>query len=319
MVTDFQKSEFKVDGFSTKSIPWLLLILISVLLSYWGIVLLLQFLALLFVIFPSLYKKLHLKKLSLSFLRIPQTIFIILSLIPTVNFKGNWFMEDYSQTKEIKNVKSLTKFFYYKKIDYLIIYPGIISLSYRIIFNIEEHVYGSIEETGYLVGLSFGGFFSAFLLIPLLFMCYFLIVWILEDVGIKIVKVNQNPRRNGSERGDTNETDELSSLSSSIRNLIGLFAGISTISWIAEQMNITGSGSSVELIGSIAVIFAFLVMYSGPGLLMGVMYYRSGVHEEFVNDVRKFILEKNKEEERRPYRIKIGTYVFSSPSEHGSL
>ena len=64
-------NEFKVEGFSIKSWTFISLIVISLSLSLFGIYLVISFIALLFIVHPSLYKKLRLHKVSIIALCLP--------------------------------------------------------------------------------------------------------------------------------------------------------------------------------------------------------------------------------------------------------
>ena len=109
-----------------------------------------------------------------------------------------------------------------------------------------------------------------------------------------------------SEDTPVNEIVKLWPASDSIRNLIALFASFSALSWFAEDIPADYTAASL-LIG---LIFAT----SGIAILMGTMYYRSGVHEEVVNDLRGYIRSKNEEARisGKTYSVQIGSCSLST-------
>jgi hypothetical protein len=60
-----------------------------------------------------------------------------------------------------------------------------------------------------------------------------------------------------------------------------------------------------------------MFLTSGSAILMGTMYYRSGIHEEFVNNFRNHIKIKNSaaKAKDKQYAIQIGTMSFKESNQ----
>jgi hypothetical protein len=135
-------------------------------------------------------------------------------------------------------------------------------------------------------------------------------VWVWEDAGLKIA--TQKPHRHESTQL---EISTVWLASESIRNIVIFLAGFSAIVSITEQFNPSDvPATAVALL--ILVILIFLT--GGLAILMGVMYYRSGIHEEFVNHLRNAVKTKNQEASAagRNYTIDIGTTIFQEFSQN---
>ena len=105
------------------------------------------------------------------------------------------------------------------------------------------------------------------------------------------------------------EIRRLWSASSGLRALIGLIVSFSAILWLVDAV-ISFNISNPTLLDFIYIWIIDITLFSThPGviILLSVMYYRSGIHEEFVNNLRSFILRKN--QESTEYPIKIGERI----------
>jgi len=131
-------------------------------------------------------------------------------------------------------------------------------------------------------------------------MIYILLVWFWEDASIKIAKEKEIFRNmNSDDICKTLDVAELGYASSSIRNLIGIIAGISTLQWFVEQSARIDPTMPTGIGSLIGLVLGFYFIFLGSAILLGIMYYRSGVHELFVNNLRLTILQTNKEREKQ--------------------
>jgi hypothetical protein len=124
-------------------------------------------------------------------------------------------------------------------------------------------------------------------------------VW--EDAGLKIATVKTS--------GDSSREDfeTVWYAGESIRKIIALLAGFSAILWFVEQLDLEDVSATAF---AFVVLLILIFLTGGVAILMGTMYYRSGVHADFVNNLRGFIKEKNEEKKEKEYSISIGTLTY---------
>ncbi len=297
---------FNIKGFNKKSLTMLVVVLFSLALTLGGISIYLEFVAFGFVCFPWLYKKLRLQKISIAALKLSSSWLQILGYLPFVpSLKGTWFIERHSEQKELESVKDFLLFLYEHWFEFLVINAGLVALGGRIAFIIQSIV-NYEASPGNIWGLSPWGILIAFGWVPFCLAIYFVWVWVWRDAELKIASVAISSKGRGSKDTPVSEVIKLWSASDSIRNLIALFASFSALSWFAE--NIPADYTATALL--IGLIFAT----SGIAILMGTMYYRSGVHEEVVNNLREYIKRKNEEARinGKTYSVQIGTCTLST-------
>ena len=135
---------------------------------------------------------------------------------------------------------------------------------------------------------------------------YFVWVWVWQDAELKIALITVSSKGRTSEDTPVSEITKLWPASTSIRNLIALLASFSALAWFSENIPVD--------ITATALLIGLIFATSSIAIIMGTMYYRSGVHEEFVNDLREYIRIKNQEARTsvKDYSVKIGTCSLST-------
>ena len=100
---------------------------------------------------------------------------------------------------------------------------------------------------------------------------------------------------------------------------LAFLAGVSAVSWLAEQITSIAAerGTPIETITGLSLLVGLMFLTSGSAILMGTMYYRSGIHEEFVNNFRNHLKIKNNtaKAKNKQYSIQIGTMSFKESNQ----
>lgn len=307
--------KFSVNGFNKKSVTMLVVVIFILTLTVGGFAIYLEFIAFIFILFPWLYWKLRLCKIPIGTLKLSSSWLQIIGYIPFVPpLKGTWFIERYSEEKRLESIKDFILFLYDHWFEFLIINAGLVALGGRIAITIQNITRYEVPPEN-LLGLSPWGILIAFGWVPFCLAIYFVWVWVWQDAELKIALITVSSKGRTSEDIPVNEITKLWPASTSIRNLIALLASFSALTWLTE--NIPADITATALL--IGLIFAT----SGIAILMGTMYYRSGVHEEFVNVLREYIQKRNQEARSsgEEYSIQVGTckLIANNDSENISL
>ncbi|MFX0183584.1 MAG: hypothetical protein ACFE95_10930 [Candidatus Hodarchaeota archaeon] len=295
---------FNLRGFRKKSITMIYLVVIVFLLGSFsivnpGIAYYLEFIAFIFIIFPNIYKKLRFDKISTGFLRLSR--FQFLGYLPFVDLRGKWFLEHKGKEQKLESMKDLTRFLSEHWFDFLIVNAGLVALGVRIAFNIQLHMLNEEIQGSDPLSISPTGILFAFAWVPICLAIYFTWVWVWEDAGLKVASL-KTPK--GTSEKDF-ETVWLAG--EAIRKIIALLAGFSAIMWFVEQFD-PGDAPATAMAFGWLLILIFLT--GGVAILMGTMYYRSGIHTDFVNNLREYIKKKNEEDLGKEYPISIGTVTY---------
>lgn len=321
MEEDKSIANFKVNGFKTRSITFGFVIILSFLLlglvgnlslTISDLIILLSvfFLFLLLVLFPFLYKKMRFGDFSIWTIQF-SSLLTALSYIPLVDFKGTWFLVEDPDTKDLNTIKKVLTFLKSHWYEYLIIYPGIFSVIARIFVVIRDAVFVPIDV--YLGGIlqvyiSIG---KIILLVvpPLLFLLYFTLIRAWEDANVMVASVRQNL--------EENEIRKLWSISSGMRTLIGIIVSFSAILWLIDEVLLFNIPNPTPFDFLYVWIVDITLFSTHPGIVifLSVMYYRSGIHEEFVNKLRSFIFQKNQEPPRERFMNKLRSFIMRKSQE----
>ena len=302
---------FSVQGFRKKSFTFLILLILTYILSATGYAFIIMFIALIFILVPSLYKKIHFEKLSIWALVITKNKFrlqTILSLIPYVELGGEYFIENTIKDKKLESVKDIISFIFSHWFEFLIINTGFAALILRTWFflNGDSSVVIDLNDYGRLF-VSAAAF--SLIILPLFMAIYFSIVWVWRDAEIKVLRQYNDLTKSINQ--NCYEPDMIWFASSAMKNLAGLLFGFPAVLWLGDKaMELRGesSGAFVGFFISFLILYIIFIISAGPIILMGIMYYRSGVHEYFVNNLRDYIKEQN--QKNTQYSVKIGsTYV----------
>lgn len=285
-----KSEEFRVIGFKKFSLTFIGLLFFTILFTGFGFLLLLTITSMIFVLFPKIYKKLYF--IPSKFLILSFSFFNFLNYIPGINVSGEWFIEKDSEIKIMRGPFDIIKHILSNYEPFLILNVGISALLVRILLWFRHDP----QDVKILTpeALSGWGFLSIFMIVPIIMSIYFVWVWTWEDAEIKVAKAKIST---GSQsESQIKETTLLVPASNSIRRLFSYAFGLTPIIWLVDKM----SNSTVEnfkatgFVG-MAIIIALAFVFTGIStIFMGIMYYRSDVHEELVNKLRKEIKELNK-------------------------
>ena len=141
--------------------------------------------------------------------------------------------------------------------------------------------------------LSNWGFFSIFLVVPIIMAIYFSWVWVWDDAEIKVAKAKISTGSQDVEK--IKETTLLVPVSDSVKRLFTYLFGLGSLFWLVDMWSTHGTHGTngTTLPGGTAglIILMFLAFFfTGIStIFMGIMYYRSGAHEYLVNKLRKDI------------------------------
>ena len=306
---------FEVIKFPKKSKTFIFLLIIALLGSYSGLFFIFTFRALLFIAFPKLYKRLF-GFVSKVGLLLSHSVFGILSYIPGVNFKGRWFIEQGSEMRPLRSVKDLLQFIINNWTTFFLLNAGIICLLLRIVYFLRGDP--PVSQQTFINDLASNTqLLIVFSLKQIIMAIYFTWVWVWRDAELKIAITKKSTKGVTPIGEPVVETEELFHASSSIANLFGIAFGIPSIAWLAGiyaesfKQN-TGQfyfGYSILVI----IIILFIWFTSGIVIFMGVMYYRSGVHEELVNDLRQYIKRNYQKGEETDKDLPIIAYSNVKP------
>ncbi len=309
---------FRIQKFNKLSPVMAVLVIISLLLSYFGLGFFFFVLAIPFLLAPKLYTERPIKKISIWMLKLSSQRLKIFQLIPFISLTGLWFIEANSEEIKFDGTVDLLKFIKSHWFEFFIIFPGMLAFSLRIAKFIEVEVLNITNTTQeYFVGLTLWGSGIAFLWLPIGLIFYFTWIWVWEDAELKILSLKKSSKGTSSIRKFEDKVSEMWPASTSVKKFIGLFAGFSAITWLAENfaLEIAGSVSytGFDFYGYlIGLIIALIVFITGPSIFMGVMYYRSGSHEILVNNLRNYINNEINTPKitKSEIKIKIGKCKF---------
>jgi len=279
--------KFQLNGFRKFSATFVFLIIISLLTSF-GYMLFLAFPALIFVMFPSLYRKIGVMRLNKKLMTILSSKRAEkLSYVPGISISGRWFIEKDSEIVQFKSVRTIIHFIFSHWIDFFLIPIGLMVLIIRVLLFFVPDLFSSSSREFVDLILEGNFLFLFIAILPLFYAYYYPIVWSWYDAEIKIADWRE------SSKGKSREVTQLYYAANSLRNIISIFAGFNAVSWVYNlENNILGERGSAfgAVIGTFLVLFIFI---GGIGIFQGIMYYRSGIHEIFVNELREFIYNKH--------------------------
>lgn len=299
---------FKVTGFHKLSLSFILVVIISLLLSYFGLIYFLMFLCIPFIVYPRLYKQLRLYKIPLWGLVLATNRFRLqrlLSILPGVQLGGEWYLEQHSEEKKLSGLKDVFRFIINHWFVFFVMNTGFLALGIRVYFFLlgDPDISTEFPEGVGFLELTSTGLVLAGMLVPVVLAFYFVWVWVWEDAELKMKRTRVS--------SITAEPEILRSweAADSVRNLVGLVVGIPSLVWVADKATsdeFSGSNGAGGLTGAIVLMVVFFIFTGGPSILMGVMYYRSGVHEEFVNLFREEVRD------HYSHLISVGTLTYET-------
>ena len=299
LVHDFSKEdikhgtkskEFKIIGFKKLSFTFSLLLIATIVLTFGGL-LLLTITSMIFILFPRIYKKLYF--IPKGFLFLSYSFFSFLNIIPGIYVSGVWFIEKDSEIKLMKNPYHIVKHIISNFEPFFILNVGISALVIRIIIWIlyRDHIPPELIQNGIIspAVLRNWGFLAIFLIVPLIMAIYFVWVWVWDDAELKVAKIKISTGSEGEEH--IKETTLLIPVSNSIKRLFTYLFGVSSIIWVVDiSSNPTITNHIPAGIAGIISLMVIAFFFTGVStIFMGIMYYRSGVHEFLVNKLRSEI------------------------------
>ena len=282
-----KSDQFRVIGFKKLSLTFILLMLCTLFFTFGGSLLLLTVTSMIFILFPSIYKKLYF--FPKRFLMLSYSFFNFLNFIPGIYVAGEWFIEKDSEFKVIKSPFQIAKFIISNYEPFFILNVGISALVVRILIWVLYR--DKLPESSEILNpstLSNWGFFSIFLVVPIIMAIYFSWVW--DDAEIKVAKAKISSASQDVMK--IKETTLLIPVSNSIRRLFTYLFGLSSIIWLVDMASTHGSLTNKLPAGTSGIIVLMIVAFFFTGIstiFMGIMYYRSGVHEFLVNQLRNDI------------------------------
>lgn len=318
---------YQSENFGIKSITFVAVLITSLLLSLFGLTILLAFPAIILVLFPRVYKKLRYNKISRSllyFLSSKRTN--LLDVIPGVYFKGDWFIEEVSEEPDFNSVRGVFYFIKSHWMDFFLIPVGFVVAFIRLgVWIGVLKIKPDLED---VIDLMFEGnmMFLIFILLPIFLSLYYIIVWTWEGAELKIAKINADSKKLNSNsnsietqnKEDEYEIDELIFASNSIRNIVSIFAGYQAFVWVYER-NLALDNPEFNLGYLIGSLLGVMIFTSGIGIFLGIMYLRSGVHENFVNEIREKIYDNYLNNQNEEYNSNKTNYIFVRKTSLPSL
>ena len=285
-----KNDEFKVIGFKKLSFTFALLLLFTIIFTYFGFLLLLTVTSLIFILRPNFYKRLYF--IPKGFLFLSYSFFDFLNLIPGIYVAGEWFIEKDSEIKIMKSPFQIVKHIISNFEPFFILNVGISALIVRILIWIlyRDHIPNSTSVLS-TETLHNWGFLSIFLLVPLIMAIYFSWVWVWDDAELKVAKAKISSGSNETQK--IKETTLLVPVSDSVKRLFTYLFGISSIIWLVDVASAQNIKNTISP-GTLGIIELMLLAFFFTGvstIFMGIMYYRSGVHEFLVNKLRTDIKE----------------------------
>ena len=284
-----KSDQFKVIGFKKLSLTFFLLVIFTLLFTFGGSLLLLTVTSMIFVLFPNIYKKLYF--IPKRFLMLSYSFFNFLNFIPGIYVAGEWFIEKDSEIKVIKSPFQIAKHIVSNYEPFFILNVGISALVVRILVWVLYR--DKLPKTSDILNpgtLSNWGFFSIFFVVPIIMAIYFSWVWVWDDAEIKVAKAKIST--GSQDIVKIKETTLLVPVSNSIKRLFTYLFGLSSIIWLVDMASTHGSLANRLPAGTSGIIVLMIVAFFFTGIstiFMGIMYYRSGVHEFLVNQLRNDI------------------------------
>jgi len=293
---EVDRKEFHVLGFRKLSIPFLGLLIFSI---FGGIAFLFTLPAIIFIIYPKIYKKLFSIPKKLIVLSYP--FFGFLSYIPGVNFKGSWFIEADSEIKFLKSSLDVLKFIFKNWKPFFVMNVGMSALMIRVLLFIRGDP--PVQSIISVEALTSVGFFMVFWVVPLIMAPYFVWTWVWEDAELKVAQTKISTAGKDSLGEEIVETTSLTFASDSITNIFTLAFGIPSIVWMVDKMVTTDQLEQGGMFGLVVILIIFFMFSGVTTIFMGIMYYRSGFHEELVNNFRNEIKQSYSSKEDNLVKI----------------
>ena len=282
-----QLGEFHVDGFPLKSRTFVILLLVSLILSGFGyfFAFALPFIYFCYeVVYPGIYRRIMRFLIHVSNNRIVR----LLSFIPKIDFNGEWFEPLVVEPRQLHSLADLKSFFGKHFWEISIIHLIFLTWGLRIKFETSTAVmlfYGITSSR-----LSFAAVF-----VPFMTGLYFFIIWTIKDTGLKLYRYTRTS--GGGER----EFEEITNLSESYKSLFGFFFGIPSLFWIVQQAKTTQFTPLPNLPSFVNVVILLLLLYFstiGITLFSVLIYYRSRKYERIVNETREWIRDSSSDYQR---------------------
>ena len=281
-----KSDDFKVIGFRKLSFTFLALLIFTIIFTFSGALLLLTVTSLIFILFPNIYKKLYF--IPKRFLILSYSFFSFLNFIPGIYVSGEWFIERDSEIKVMKNPYHIIKHILSNYEPFFVLNVGISALMVRILIWVLYRDKLPHESTILSANtLSNWGFFSIFLVVPIIMAIYFSWVWVWDDAEIKVAKAKISSASQEVEK--IKETTLLVPVSDSVKRLFTYLFGLSSLIWLVDFAQSHADKLPAGTLG-IVVLMILAFFFTGIStIFMGIMYYRSGAHEYLVNKLRKDI------------------------------
>lgn len=280
---------FTVEGFSFKSKTFLSFLVLCVILSGMGLGLLFT-IPTLIIIYPLLYSGLY-HKLTRYFIKTANSIITrLLSVLPNVEFNGEWYQELYAEKIRLNSFKEIIQFIKKNLFEISIIH--LIFLIYGLRFGLLFQGGGPSSNWGILFGFTPGTIIFACILLPFLTGFYFIIIWSIEDAGLKLYKLRDN-------QDEGEKFNELTDLSDSFRTLSGLLFGIPNIFWFLDYTRAAPFATSLNFLPfAIKVVLVIVTIYFltiGVTLFSIIIYYRGDDYQKKINDIRVWVRESSRD------------------------
>lgn len=299
---------FRLYGFRKLSFTFIFLLLFTFIFSFYGLLWIVSLTAFIFILKPNLYRRLY--WIPKTFLFLSYSFFNFLSNIPGIDFSGDWFIERDSEVRQFTSLNDVIKFLMHNFQAVFILNAGITALAVRLLLWVQDDP--PVNDVEFLISpevLSGWGFLFVFLIVPVIMACFFVWKLVWEDAELKIAKTKISTASKLNEGKDIIETTVLFKASDSVTRLFALVFGLPTIIWLVDKAaegKFTGGN-----VGLFILIVGAFILTGLTTLFMGIMYYRSGIHEELVNKFRNEIYELNTKK-NSDFPVKIGYYTFES-------
>lgn len=303
---------FEVNGFNFKSSTFLILFIMVILFSGFGILFLFALPMILIctnIIFPGLYHSFTKFIIKSSNNRIVR----VLSFIPKVDFNGNWYQTLEPQKVVLRTKGDILQFLKNNLLEISTIHLIFFVLALRFVGSFGLNVEGDLVGVNAIYfGLITGRMIVALIILPLFLGFYFVIVWTIRDAGLKLFRYSETTK------GENKEFEEIFQLSDSIKSLYGFLFGIPSIFWLISYAN-TNSIVFLDFLpewlnASIFVVLLYLLTI-GITIFTLVFYYRGENYQLKVNELREWIRYSSK---GSPTGIESNTfYQYSNPKQQG--
>ena len=267
---------FRINPFKKQSYQFLIVIGLTILMSFFGILFALS-LPILFFFSPFLWYFIF-AKIPKYLLRLGNSSFgSVLGLLPFINFKGQWFLESKSEHRDLNNSSDFWIFLKEYFTQYAFINLGI----FYLLFN-----FNTIVGTQF-VDLASLGYFQLAILAVNLCGLVFVVVKTLEDVELKIMKTDPERHVHG-----------LIDVSYSYKSLFIIYLGISVLGK-------SGFGLGQNNDQVLSDLLSIILYGIGITFFMAFVYYQSSFHQHTVNQLRMYLLRH-----REAYNLVIGRVEF---------